>query len=556
MTALDFGSLNDVLAKSDPRKNLMDWLESEDDYRRQHPDVANAATKLERLGEVNLLRSAGPISDAYILSTHPVSIITGPQGSGKTIASIKKNLVEAQRIRPGSGGVRRYVPGIYRQTYDNLWKATIPSWWQILPRADFPQWTGASPRAALHVVPFEDRWGRIEITAHFRAFGEVASPEDLKGLQYTDVYLNEIDTMPEDLLTWLIGRVGRDPVPEIMGRQGRVFGDMNAPDVLNWTYKRIYEGIPNCVPGSVTAAGGFAHFRQPGGLDQGAENLQSYATLQDPSGRGYYLQQAALNADKPWWVKRMIHAIPGLSRATDLVYDKFDERTMIAPAAIKPEPMLPVIVGIDGGLTPAAVYLQEMPDGQLRILAEIALERGGVEELGEAMLALERRRFAHCEFADRCDPSMLAGEDEDVNDQSEQRVSKGSDRQRLSKKLGRRVLPAVSNVPTRRWDAVRVKIMLNLGPNRPGLLVDPSCKGLIRGFLQTYHFRKIRGTNDLSSVQATFDTHVHDALQYAALECGTEAARKRTTDARLAREQRQKEARTAGRYNAFSRIRR
>jgi hypothetical protein len=376
------------------------------------------------------------------------------------------------------------------------------------------------------------------------AFGEISNPEDLRGLQFTDILLPELDTLPEELLPWLIPCLGRDPPPAVSGRQGRIFADMNAPDVLNWTYKKFFE----------QNASGYQLFRQPGGLDANAENLAAYATPADPTGRGYYQQQIELNADNPWWIRRMVHGIPGVSRATDLVYDKFDETAMLSRSTLKPEPNLPVLCGIDGGLTPAAVYAQEYGDGQLRVLAEIALERGGMEELGEAMLALEARRFQACAFRDVCDPSMKAGEDDD-RDAGHSRVSKGSDRQRLAKILGRRVDLAASQEPTRRWDAVRAKTRLSLGPGRPGLSVDPSCHGLIRGFLQTYQFRKLRGTNDLSSVTPTFDTHVHDALQYAALECGSAAARKRSTDTKREREKRAEANRSAERYRPLKRWR-
>jgi len=542
---LDFGSLNEHLQRTDPAVNLQRSIDGE--FARENPEiVADVARELERPhAGVNLMRSAGPISDRYIMSAAPIAVITGPQGSGKTVASVKKALVEAQRIRPGADGVRRYKLGVWRQKYDNLWKATIPSWWKILPK-HLGVWTGASPRAARHVIRFRDRWGDIELTADFQAFGDIADPEDLKGLEFTDVWLNELDTLPEELFTWLKGRIGRDPPPEITGRHGRVIGDMNAPDVLNWTYRDVYERV----------ADGLVHFRQPGGMHPDAENLAAYATPEDPSGRGYYEQQKKLNAANPWWIRRMVDAIPGVSRATDLVYPAFDEGTMLAPLPIVPEQALPVLVGVDGGLTPAAVYGQEMPNGQLRIIAEIALERGGMEELAAAMLALEARRFRGCEFRTVCDPAMKAGEDSDIDGAREQRVSHGSDRQRLAKALARKVDLAVSQEPTRRWDAVRVKIGLNLGPGKPGYWLDPSCKGLLRGKLQTYQFRKLRGTNDLSSVTPTFDTHVADAEQYLALECGTDAARKRLSDQIAARKALREQQSKRGRYNPLQRYRR
>jgi hypothetical protein len=237
-----------------------------------------------------------------------------------------------------------------------------------------------------------------------------------------------------------------------------------------------------------------------------------------------------------------------------MVYDKFNETQQLAKATLVPEPALPVIVGVDGGFTPAAAYGQEMPDGQLRIYAEIALERGGMEELAKAMLVLEGRRFGNCEFRTVCDPAMVAGEDKiadgDLASYTPQ-ISRGSDRQRLAKALGRRVDLAVSNDVGRRHDAVRAKI----GDGGTGYLLDPSCTGLIRGKRETYQFRTLQGSNDISSVKPTFDTHIADAEQYLAMECGTEAARRRRGDIRAARDKRREESKTVKRYNPIARKR-
>src|SRR4051812_40219132 len=115
--ALDLGSLNDVLGSANPYSNVMGWLESEDEFRKQHPDVVNDLHKSPKTGTVNLMRSAGPVSDAYILSAAPASLVIGPGGSGKTIASSKKGLFETTRMKPGPDGVRRYVLGTWRQKY-------------------------------------------------------------------------------------------------------------------------------------------------------------------------------------------------------------------------------------------------------------------------------------------------------------------------------------------------------------------------------------------------------------------------------------------------------
>lgn len=542
--ALRDSSLADELANCNPHRNVMGHLEADDEFRRQNPDIVDALhreAKEKPTGTVNLLRSAGPVSDAFMLNSHGISVICGPVGSGKTIASVKKGLVEAQRIYPGADGVRNYKLGCVTQKYDNQWKATIPSHWKIF-RKDLAgsSWSGASPRQAQHILKFEDRYGVIRMIKDFFSFGEEANEEDLRGLEYTDIELVEIDTLPHKLIVGLGRAIGREPPREITRRVGRMWGSLNAPTTQNWTYKFFWE----------QERPPYKLFKQPGGMDEGAENLEAHG-----GGREYYEQIIAANWADEYYVRRMVHAIPGPIRATDMVYDKFDELTMLSKVSLKPDPALPVIVGEDGGFTPAAVYMQEMNDGQLRVLREIALERGGVEELADAMLVLEARDFRGCEFHDVCDPSMLAGENRDVDGEREQRISKGSDRQRLAAKLGRKVHPAVSNDVGRRHDAVRAKIGLNLGPGRPGYLLDPSCAGLIRGKRETYQFRKLQGSNDLSSVKPTFDTHVADAEQYGAMECGSDAARKRKQDEAQRREKRREENRGAKRWNPHRRAR-
>jgi len=473
-----------------------------------------------------ILRSAGPISDAYILSTASVSLITGPGGSGKTTASVKKALLEAQRIYPGSDGVRRYVLGVWRQKYDNLWAATIPQWWKILPQdLAGSKWTGARPRAAEHVIHFDDAYGRVELIARFRAFNETMDPDDLLGIECTDAWLNEMSTFDEDLMIRLVDRVGREPPREVIKRSGRIYGDANAPDVTNYCYRHFYE----------QKKPGYELFRQPGGREPNAENIEAV-------GRGYYENSAAVNAHRPWWVKRMVDAKPGFTRDLDVVYGEFDDDRNVSKQTIQATTLLPIVVGIDGGFTPSAIYMQFV-GRQLRILGEVVLERGGMAELAEAMLEFEARRFPDCEFNDVCDPAMEAGEDLDEK----------SDRARLSGFLGREVECAPTNDVSRRIEAVKSYLTRTLDGGRPGLMLDPSCLALRRGFNQTFHFARTRGTNDLSRIEKTPDSHPHDGLQYGALLGGTDAASRRKSEAQRARRARRDQARQGGRYNPLAR---
>jgi hypothetical protein len=512
--------------------------------------MIDIAKSLASIGELHpglrpLLQSAGPVSDAYIASTDPFAAIVGPPGSGKTVASFKKILLEGIRIRPDPhSGLRRYVLGTWRQKYDMLWGATIKDWLRMFPKDKprsktdnptyFPDFTGSAGRPAQHNLEFRDAFGPIRIEVQFKAFGEDMDPESLRGLQFTDNYFNELDTIDKTLVVRLADRIGRDPPFNIIGRDGRMFADLNAPSIVNWTYQEFWEDPQP----------GFRLYRQPGGFSKDAENIAIVGT-------SYYAAMAARNARVKGWSKRFIDVQPGDVTGGNLVYDSFDRERNLSAVPLQPSRQLVVVCGMDAGLTPAAVFASEFPDGQVQIFAEIAMDGASEAAFARAILAvMAQPRFQGCEFHFVIDPAAGAGEGvDDTLDLANQ-----SYRRRLEKHLGHKVhLSIASNNPATRQEAVREKLSLTVQGGRPGLLLDPSAKGLLRGFGETYHFIKTRGTDDLSRVAKTFDSHVHDAAQYCLLDMGTARARRRVSDERQRQQQRREKQRQSPRYNPLNR---
>jgi hypothetical protein len=546
-----FGTLAERLRGVDPYQNVLrsiDYVNAGGDATAR-PEMRESFVEAERReqeasgrpppGRVDFTRSAGPVAERLLLSSDPVAVIMGPRGSAKTTEIFKKVAFEGQGIRPGPDGKRRYEISTWREKYVNQWDATIPSWWKLFP-ADLSgsQWNGSKPHPATHVLRFDDEFGSIEITNRFRAFGDSADSDDTLGNESTDVVLNQIDTLPEQLFTWLGAVIGRSPPRNLLYPDkpddfvyGKIFGDMNAPTPISWLYRDFIEAPK---PGHVL-------YRQPGGLEPDAENLHVV-------GRGYYRNLARMNAHRKWWVNINVHNKPGFRRDTDVVYPDYDDDRMVSKERLNPVPELPVLVGIDGGLTPAAAYWQEMSNGQARLLAEIQLQRGGVEELGDAMLALEAARFRGCDFIDRCDPAMRLGED----------TENSSDRARLSKRLGRKVELAVlskAHNADARWEPLRAKMKLNVAGGEPGVLIDPSCILHRRGWNGSYRFHHVQGTTDRSRVATDICTHLQDASQVAAFEFGTAHARRRIAEKTRAREERRKAAREFKRFNPLKRRR-
>lgn len=467
-----------------------------------------------------LFDSAGPVSDAFIESVGTFDLLNGPVGSGKSTAVFKRAILSAismPRIFDAQGRLyRRYVVSFWRHKYDALWKGTVPTWFKMFnPQKGIGRWSGASPRAAEHVIDFEDKFGPIEFVARFLAFGEAMTPEDLKSLEFTDACPLEMDTHDETLVESLFERVGRDPPEGATNRPGSVYGECNAPPLDSWVYRDFFlRKKPGC-----------QLFRQPGGREPGAENLKAL-------GANYYARIVRENSDKPWRVRAMVDNQPGWQRDADAIYESYDDSRMAAEISLKAEPLLPVLVGVDGGLTPAAVYAQEMADGQLVVLAELTFERGDERQLADAMLALEQRRFRGCEFYTVCDPAMDAGADTDV----------GSMRARLAGHLGRQVHLARTNQLQTRLDAVNAYVARTLSGGRPGLMLSgPDCIVLRSGFNSGYAWHRKAGSGERSSVKDNRYTHPHDALQYLALEGGRAHARKRQAERRAERERKRHE---------------
>jgi hypothetical protein len=80
-------------------------------------------------------------------------------------------------------------------------------------------------------------------------------------------------------------------------------------------------------------------------------------------------------------------------------------------------------------------------------------------------------------------------------------------------------VPAITNLFQPRREAV-AKYLTKLTDGKAGILVDPSCDMVRRGFNGRYQYRRLQvvGEDRFKDVPDKNDfSHLHDALQYAAL---------------------------------------
>lgn len=474
------------------------------------------------------LRLPGPKAEALYLSDASIAAIQGPVGSGKTTTLLRSRLRRAKMMpRSCIDGVRRYRLLVVRETYRHIWSTTIPSYLEVFPKA-FGDWSGGKGGPVTHVMQFEDEYGPIEMITEFMAFGDNVLAS-LRGYQATDIWLNEGDTMPVDVLTVGIGRINRYPArehfadyPVELQSYGQIVIDLNAPDQDNWTFgvfhrederKRVVAMLNKGMPAGAKPIE-IAFFNQPGAMEPGAENLQNLAP-------GYYETQiAALTlAGRGDQIDRLIHNKIVYLRVGEPVFKReFSRQIHVSPHTIPVDPRLPLLLGLDQGFKGAAVIAQSPAPGIWRVLAELMYpdERLFAHTFGERLRdVLESPRFASQgtggawgDMAGEHGASQSADENATWN----LMVSRAAGITIKPQRIG-------ANRLQPRLEAMRASLE-TLHAGQPGLLIDPSCNYLIAGFEARYvwtdeidrHGDK-RKIPDKSFVEA----NVMDALQYLLL---------------------------------------
>ncbi|GGD73984.1 hypothetical protein [Croceicoccus mobilis] len=485
------------------------------------------------------LKRIGPVADAFVASNAFIVGIMGPVGSGKTIASAQKMLQLAARqlgtVNEHGQIVRKARFAFIRDTYPNLDRNTIPSWFKVVPK-HMGQWVGSSPRVhRFTMILRQDANGRaidlVEVEVEFRAIGDQSVEDALRGLEVTAAFINEADRTSPEILQFLAGRVGRFGdigVPQPV--DPCIILDLNGADDDNWTYKvlvaeELGEGVTQALSDIMGGRELIAYFQQPeavndnGEVNPKAENLSNLP-------QGYYQRQYALAKARgdEQYIDRMLR-----SRFTPLrnglsVFPEYVDK--IHGGEFEAIPGLPLIVWADQGLV-GGVLIAQPVKGQLRVLEEIAavfeshdgdivVNRMGGEALGTMTRNLLNQKYPDFELADAvCDPAGAQGEGA---------VNFRSWRQDFSKGLGHRVRKAKvpRNAIGPRLKAARARLNMPFGEER-GLLIHKRCKMLRRAFMTKYYYARVRAssgdghyTDQPVKVQGYGD--LMDACQYGCFE--------------------------------------
>lgn len=416
-----------------------------------------------------------------------ISLVSGPVGSGKSSAAVMKIAYHAKKMRAGKDGVRRSRAVVVRNTNQMLTDATIPTFTTWFPEGVAGSYARTDKRFTLK---FDD----VECDVLFRGLDDANDVRRLLSLECSFGVLDEYREIHPDIFNALQGRVGRYPsvakggcVMDDGSPNAHIWGATNAPDTD--TFWEQYMSEP---PQTASI------YMQP-------DALSDEVDWKDNLIEGYYEKLAEGKTED--WIDVYIRNKFGRSLAGTPVYERsFVSDFHVADSGLKPvpQPDYPIIVGIDFGRTPCAIFKQRDPRGRVLTLSEITSENMGIETFIRLKL-VPHVANTYPGFEMVCAPDPAGFMKQQLNELTLVDALRNA---------GFTCVKPPSNKPEYRIQAVE-RLLSQQMEGDAMYLVDPSCTMLIKGFKHGYRYKKKRNGELEDKPDKNEYSHIHDANQYA-----------------------------------------
>jgi hypothetical protein len=305
----------------------------------------------------------------------------GPIGSGKSVACCVEIMRRAIAQEPCMG-VRQTRWAIIRNTYRELVDTTMKTFFDW-----FPQYLGIFRQTDMKFnLKQRLQDGTIlDVEILFRALDKPDDTKKLLSLELTGAWLNEAREIPKQVLDMVQGRVGRAPSLRAGGPTWfGVIMDTNPPDSDHWWYKLFEENRPD----------NFKIFKQPSGKSPQAENIANLPPL--------YYENMVSGKDQEW-INVYVHGLYGFISDGKPVWPEYHDDVHSTDQHIAHYHS--IAVGIDFGLTPAAVFGQLSPSGQLQVIDELICEDMGAMNFGKLLLQRCNTYYQDCDIEFYGDPA-------------------------------------------------------------------------------------------------------------------------------------------------------
>lgn len=448
-----------------------------------------------------LMRYCAPPTIARFMASRALYRgLMGPVGSGKSSACSVELLAKAVAQAPDAGGLRRTRFAVVRNTYRELKDTTLKTWLAWFPEDGFGPFALTDMTHRLNLALADGT--RLVCEVLFRALDKPQDVKKLLSLELTGAWVNEARELPLSLVEALGDRVERFPPAREGGCSwSGVILDTNPPDTDHWWHRLAEEAKPE----------GWDFFRQPGGLVEvnGAFQSNPQAENLEHLPKDFYLRRMAgksVRHVRVYYCGRYGFVQDGMP-----VYPEFDEARHVSLAPLDPVDGLPLYVGLDFGLTPAAALAQRLPDGRWRYLDELVTQNMGMVRFAALLSDLLRTRYPGLSPVIWGDPAGMA------RAQTDERTPYD-----ILRAGGLQARPTSTNDPLLRREAMAAALSRSID-GAPGLLLSPRCGTLIRGMAGAWRYRRL-----LVSGQERFDespeknrfSHICEAAQYLLVGAG------------------------------------
>lgn len=427
--------------------------------------------------------------ESFMNSDQRVRLVRGPVGSGKSSGMVMEMLKRASEQAPDpNDGVRRTRGVIVRNTLPQLKSTSLKTIRELIgPIIDY--------RPSDNTIWIKQ--GDIETEWIMMPLDTEDNVQRLLSLDLTFVWASEFRELSPPIVMSALSRCGRFPSmihggPSWYG----LIGETNSFDEDSPWNKILEDGELDGKP----LPKSWGYFIQPGARDPLAENRDHLVT-------NYY--EDLIESNSPAWVEQYVDNLVAPSLSGEAVFrSSFRRHWHVSQTGLQVVPGTMLVIGMDFGRNPAAVFTQMDPRGRLLILSEVTGENMGVEQFVNTLVRpmLARVEFQRLPVGVVGDPSGIA----------RSQIGEESVFQAL-KRLGFSAQQAQTNAIDPRLRAVE-KWLLQAREGGPALLIDPKCEKLVKALQSKYRYAKKKDGELHPLPEKTHPwSDIADAFQYGVL---------------------------------------